>query len=161
MADDQWLSAQKAIEIIRRRIDTSIGRAEAILQRARASGEVRAEPSLLMADDGVVGMYMRPGNPNAERYQPRISEADFLDWLTRREEPQETKAPKRSQGKRDRAREAIAAKWPAGIPDAHKLPNDILCREVNDWVKADCKKQSIPPVDFSNDTILRAAGRKN
>jgi hypothetical protein len=161
MGAEKWLSAGEAVEIIRHRFDASIGRAQAILERARASGEVRSEILLVLNDDGIVGMGVRPGRAARPGARPAgVDKDDLLHWLDQ-QEPQATKAPKRSQGKRDRAREAIAAKWPAGIPGAHKLPNDILCREVNDWVKTDCKKQSIPPVDFSNDTILRAAGRKN
>jgi hypothetical protein len=165
MADDQWLSAQKAIEIIRRRIDTSIGRAEAILQRARTSGEVRTEPWLLLNDDGVVGMGVRPGNPNAKRGQPGMSEADLLDWLDR-EAPeaakQKTAKPerRRTQALRDRAAEAVVELWPSGVPDQAKLSNKLFGGAVNDWLKADCKKRGIPYAELKRDTLSRARKAK-
>jgi hypothetical protein len=99
----QWLTQSEAIEKIRALLGANIGRSEAVLRAARASGEVRfqnpADPVLLMADDGLVGMDMRPGAQSKSgisgdgkaivhkisRSQNsfQISEDDLLDWLNR------------------------------------------------------------------------------
>jgi len=65
---------------------------------------------------------------------------------------------KRSRKRRERANEAIRALWRASVPRA--IENQALCTEVNEWLKNDCKKRGIKHVDISNDTILRAAGRR-
>ncbi|WP_143035618.1 hypothetical protein [Bradyrhizobium sp. Rc2d] len=101
--DDRWLTPEQAATLIRQRVGGSVGRSQGILGAARSSGEVRsrasADPVLLMADDGVVGMDMRPGAQNkggvnsdgkpvvhhlsADASGARISEDDLLDWLAR------------------------------------------------------------------------------
>jgi hypothetical protein len=99
---ERWLTIEEAREAIKLRLETSAGRAEAVLETARKSGEVRfsnpADPVLLMADDGLVGMDMRPGAQNkggvdrdgkptfhrlAARNSDCISKEDLLDWLDR------------------------------------------------------------------------------
>ncbi|QDW38968.1 hypothetical protein FFI89_018540 [Bradyrhizobium sp. KBS0727] len=102
MANSDWLTFAEAVEIVRVRLGASPGRSEAVTNAARASGEVRfqnpADPILLMADDGVVGMDMRPGAQNkggvtadgkpiihstASTNPFQISREDLLDWLDR------------------------------------------------------------------------------
>jgi hypothetical protein len=109
-AADEWLSGEELVTLIRGQLKCSIGRAQAIIERARASGEVRFRkwpvPVLLTADDGIVGMEMRPGalkkgwvtadgiiglelRPGAENWRreplttEETSKADFLDWFDR------------------------------------------------------------------------------
>jgi hypothetical protein len=99
---EQWLTFKEAIEIVRKHLGTSIGRSQAVTNAARASGEVRfhnpAMPVLLLTDDGIVGMDMRPGaqekagiatdgTPTLHRLTTTnrdcINKDDLLDWLNR------------------------------------------------------------------------------
>ena len=61
--------------------------------------------------------------------------------------------PTTRQPNRERARRALVALFPKGVPDAATLPNKLLAKKVNDWLEA--KEQ--PSV--SQRTIQRAAGR--
>jgi hypothetical protein len=99
----EWLTFQEAVEIVKAQLGGAIGRAEFMVRAARTSGEVRfsnsADPVLLMADDGLVGMDMRPGaqeKGGIARDGKRvvhtlstaptgdcISKEDLLDWLGR------------------------------------------------------------------------------
>jgi hypothetical protein len=54
----------------------------------------------------------------------------------------------------------VKALWPDGLPDQTKLPNGILCTKVSDFLKAECREQNTPWVGISNNSILRATGRK-
>jgi hypothetical protein len=64
------------------------------------------------------------------------------------------KSKQRKQLTRERAKRAIEALYPTGVPDQSTEPNSILCRNVGEWLK----KNKLP--DTSEDTILRAAGRR-
>jgi hypothetical protein len=63
-----------------------------------------------------------------------------------------SKAPKL-----ERAQRAIAACFPSGVPDVAALSNKELCRKIADWLKV----QAPPQGAISDDTILRAAGRRS
>jgi hypothetical protein len=99
---EEWLTFGEAVEIARMHLGASIGRSQAVINAARASGEVRvhnpANPTLLMADDGVVGMGMRPGaqhkagvtadgkmivRSTVSTSTCHINSDDLLDWLSR------------------------------------------------------------------------------
>jgi hypothetical protein len=67
--------------------------------------------------------------------------------------------PKMPANKRDRARQAISALWPNGVPISSVLPNGSLCKQVIEWLQQDCKRQNVPFLAMSDDTILRAADR--
>jgi hypothetical protein len=58
----------------------------------------------------------------------------------------------RSQPERNRAKSAVAALYPDGVPGT--VSDVRLCKAVKDW----CQKNGQP--DISEDTILRAAGRR-
>jgi hypothetical protein len=109
---EEWITFSEAVEIVMARLGASIGRSEAVTYAARASGEVRfdnpADPVLLMADDGLVGMDMRPGaqdkagvtadgkpiiHRNISTRMFQISKDDLLDWLGRHHPEQ--RAPRR------------------------------------------------------------------
>jgi hypothetical protein len=66
-----------------------------------------------------------------------------------------TSATSRSRPAFERARRAINDLYAQGVPDQAALPNATLCRRVAQKLK----EESLPSV--SDDTILRAAGRRN
>jgi hypothetical protein len=68
--------------------------------------------------------------------------------------------PPRGGHKSRRAKQAIDAIWRDGPPDQTVLPNDLLCKQVNEWIATDCKARSVAYSPISPDTILTAAGRK-
>jgi hypothetical protein len=76
------------------------------------------------------------------------------EWVGWPIEPESGKRV-RTRPKRGPAQDAIAALWPDGVPSQSKLPNKKLCAHVKDWLGAHDHPSSI-----SDDTILRAAGRK-
>jgi hypothetical protein len=169
---DRWLTFEEATEIIRTGLDASVGRSEAILRAARASGEVRfqnpADPVLLLADDGLVGMDLRPGarekaglTADGKAIMHRttsssgsINKDDLLDWLNR-QVPAHKSSDKRMPAKQKAAHDAIRACFPEGPPAATVLPNGPFCTQISVWLKA-----HRPALAKMNDkTILRAAGR--
>jgi hypothetical protein len=95
----------------------------------------------------------------------QISKADLLSWVARHCEMSPTNlkipAPRAAkQHKRMRAKQAIFALWPEGVPPAEILPDGMMCQMVLDWLKTDCEKQKLPWLDISEDTIKRGAERK-
>ncbi|MGB9392840.1 MAG: hypothetical protein WCB70_23000 [Xanthobacteraceae bacterium] len=95
----------------------------------------------------------------------RANEPKFWGWFNcELDAPKTTVSaevrPKRARNKRDRARRAIDALWPHGAPDQSTLENGSLCSQVSDWLKRESERQGIQHVAISDDTILRAAGRK-
>jgi hypothetical protein len=168
MTKETWISFTEAVQLVRDRFNAgSIGRAEALVRSALASGEVRIErlPVLLGADDGLTNFDLRPGAYKVGPPPKRMSEADLLDWLRRNVPTTAVKAvtPKQREASRplrDRAEQIIKILWPDGAPPATMLLNGPLVQQVCDWHKADCKKRQIKHVDLMRDTILRAAGRK-
>lgn len=76
MAKPEWIIVSEAAAVVTDRVGCSVGRSQAVVRAARASGEVRSRrgPALLVADDGLMGY----GVP-----EDQISSADFLDWLDR------------------------------------------------------------------------------
>jgi hypothetical protein len=182
-----WLPFDGLVKIVLARVRISVGAAEGTVRKALASGDVRphraAGPVLLTYDDGLLDMNLRPGATNKGGVSPdgkllvqppverrHYSVDDFLYWL-RLNPPQAEPATKQTksvakpkkQGKGERAKQAIKARWPDGIPDATRLPNKFFCPEVRKWLRADCKRLGIPFSDMDNKTILRAArvlGRK-
>jgi hypothetical protein len=155
-----WLTFGEAAEIARDHlVGASIGRSERVITAARASGEVRIQAAIALNDDGVVAHPSRDVIVSPERF----NRDDLLDWLDR--QPNEA-VPKPKQNKRhpqlkqDRAREAIRALWPKGLPEPTALSNKHLCTEVIGWLKVDCGKRKIPNAILSDSVILRAAYRK-
>jgi hypothetical protein len=102
MSQDDWLTLSKAAGLIRDRLGCTPGRAEAILQEARSSGEVRAiqgrGPIYIGTDDGVVDFNARPGAFNgygsrcpATAENAELSDLDFLGWLNQKYPVEATK----------------------------------------------------------------------
>jgi len=64
------------------------------------------------------------------------------------------KRAKRGGPSIERAQRAIEMLFPDGVPDQALLPNKTLCGRVGEWLKTSGLSK------ISNDTILRAAGRR-
>lgn len=63
-------------------------------------------------------------------------------------------ARKKGHPARSRADKAIKKLYPRKVPDQDTVPNALLCRKVGEWLK----ENRLP--ELSDDTILRAAGRR-
>jgi hypothetical protein len=98
MATDEWITFSEATEIIRARLDYSIGRAEAVVQQTKTSGEIRSLRSL-MAFDGIID----PHNP-PEAGAVRYSRDDLVDWIGRQVP---TAPPSRYPGDAELIREGL------------------------------------------------------
>jgi hypothetical protein len=169
MSNEQWITFDDGVQLVRARMDASIGRAEAVMKAARTSGEVRTRSRpiedmdirwVLKNDDGILSAPIAPivtSNKNL-----LFSKDDLLDWLGRHHtEVAASPEPRpRPQNKRSRVAIAIQELWPDGLPDQSVLSNSLLFKKVGNWLKSDCQKQNVPVAIPSDDTILRAAGRK-
>jgi hypothetical protein len=62
--------------------------------------------------------------------------------------------------KRERARRALSELYPSGVPDPITLTDKELCRAVWDHFEKRVANPSQRPLPLSDDTILRAAGRR-
>ena len=135
------LSFGEAIALVRQRINTSSGRAAAVVREALKSGELR-----IIRDDHIDPI---SGSLFA------IVEDDFLDWLNRQvSTTATTPLAARKQPDRERARQAaIELLGTVGPPD--HLSNSSICREVIQWLKKNDRA-----ADISGATILRAVGRR-
>jgi hypothetical protein len=90
--DDQWITFEDAVGLVRSHLGASIGRSQAVARTARSSGEVRTrkrsltenEPVLLTNDDGLMRWNQRSPAPDLDPAGARLfNKADFLDWLNR------------------------------------------------------------------------------
>ena len=166
MANEQWLSLGEATAFVRARLNCGVGRAQAMIRQALASGEVRKKVGgiRLMHDDGVVGMHLRSGVQNESGveesvYSWLLSKDDLTEWF----DHNVGRAPARAApggNKKARAAEAIDTIWKGKVPDQKTLPNDLLLRQVADWLHSDCGRRNIPFEEIGRDTVLRAAGRR-
>jgi hypothetical protein len=158
VSQEMWLRFHEAVAVVRQHRPGSIGRTEALVLQAGASGEVRS------LERGVEDFSQRYGSK--AKTISVLSKDDLIDWLNRNvpptvpAKPAAPSARAATRNKRDRAEQAVRALWPAGVPAPAALPPAVLCKQVSDWLKADCKAHHLPAVDISDDTILRAAGRK-
>lgn len=101
---------------------------------------------------------------NGDGMQSVEIDHDYQAWLHAQARPDtlppaktDTTLNPRPQNQRDRASQAIAARWPNGLPAQSELPNGVLCAEVIEWIKADCETRGLPLLTPSDDTIERAA----
>jgi hypothetical protein len=165
VASPKWLPFDGLVQIVLARFRISVGAAEGTVRKALASGDIRRlpEPVLLVYDDGMMDMNLRPGAVNKGgvelpdvHYPGRYSVDDFLYWLrlnplqtervTRQAEPA-TKP--RKQPKRDIIKGALKALFPPdGKPDP--MPFHALRKRLE-------KKLGYVP---SRDTLLRVLGRR-
>ncbi|WGS02213.1 hypothetical protein MTX26_15910 [Bradyrhizobium sp. ISRA443] len=72
--NDRWLTRADAVDVVRKHVGCSSGRAEAILKAALHSGEVRDDRPMFAADDGIASIGSRG---------QQFSEYDLADWLCR------------------------------------------------------------------------------
>jgi hypothetical protein len=109
----------------------------------------------------------RPVNPWAVHYHVfkipghwelewiEVSRTDVTNVLCVPGESDEpTERASRSRPTRERAQQAISELYPQGVPSPTVLPNAVLCRRVGEKLK------ELGVGDVSDDSILRAAGRR-
>jgi hypothetical protein len=131
VAEERWLSFQEAVDLFREQLGCSIGLAQSLVRKAHDSGEVRTrhaadhakDPVVLLNDDGVVGMDMRPGalikcgdgkllvRDDRPLEARRISKDDLVDWLNRNVKPQRRKP--------DRGKKETSEPGPVGRPETY------------------------------------------
>jgi hypothetical protein len=156
---EQWKSIEDLIQLIETTLHCSRGYAQKLWIDARASREVRYMNAHV---DGIVFPAAGVADPDP-RYDWVGRADDLKGWLDRYapQAPPPKQKKRRTRYKQNRAERALKALFPDGPPDQTELSNDILCQRVTDWLKTDCKEQSIPWIDnISRKTILRAAGRE-
>jgi hypothetical protein len=92
---------------------------------------------------------------DAERVWGSSQLPPLPESLTRtlKNQPEKEHRPRGSPA-RDAAKRAIAVLYPRGVPDQATVSNVMLCRAVGGWLK----ERGL--TDVSDDTILRAAGRR-
>jgi hypothetical protein len=135
------LSFGQAIALVRQRLNTSSGRAAAVVREALKFGELR-----IIRDDHI--------DPITSSLFA-IVEEDFLDWLNRQVSDTATmQQAARKQPDRERVRQVAIELWGTAGPPDH-LSNSSICREVVEWLK-----KNDQAADISDATILRAVGRK-
>jgi hypothetical protein len=128
-----WISFELAAEEVERRLGVSWGKAQKVLLEACKNKEVKSQRT---------------------ECGPDVLDTEFRAWL---KEKQGRKANTSSR-KRDLAKQAINHLWSNGIPK--DLPRKQIVKEADNWIKDYCKRKSISKLIISDDTILRAAGRK-
>jgi hypothetical protein len=108
------------------------------------SAEFANEPSRREFEQVEPAMTSRVHSPEAEETATEEGHREVASQPKRR----------KSQHLRERARRELEALYPSGVPDAVSLSDQKLCTQVSERLK----KAGYEAV--SNDTILRAAGRR-
>jgi hypothetical protein len=178
------LSLSEAATLVRERCDCSNGKAKEALRRAGLGGRLEAGGSIPLSAHPNPDVRARHSARRREALKP----ADWdnnIDWIAGTVGPYSsvlivrasieawlgTEPPaaqvkpiesrrKGSSHKKDRAAQAIKDLWPQGVPDPKYLPNSELCRTVSNRIAEDDRQQGLRPINISDDTILRAAGRQ-
>jgi hypothetical protein len=187
MAED-WLLFNAAVDLVRTRLNSSIGRAQATLRSAIASGEVRSrerwipvedDDVLVVADDYLLDVDPVPGylamahaadHPQAvtapirngvnglEKQIPTFSASDLVDWLDR-QFLQSTIAAQKTTTKRS-AEKTERAKRAAGSIWGESGPPAQLPNKSIVAEVYDWLEKHGEPQDISDKVIRRAVGRK-
>jgi hypothetical protein len=180
---DEWLGDHDAVALIRNARGVSGAVAVKLLVEACAEGLVRSRqracweekdfglaiPHFVWHDahfaDGVVfeagtDMYTHPSEEGGYGHGVNgiiaFNAEDLHYWLSAAPSTEEAPSTKkRARPQRERAKDAIDALWPNGVPPQSELRNASLLKRVNDHLK-----KNGHPEPISNDSILRAAGRK-
>jgi hypothetical protein len=144
------------------------------VRAARASPEVRkeraADPVLVLNDDGLLGMDLRPGGghgPFGKRLTQedhrRLNKDDLLYWFNQRYPPPDAKPVTPSQpvqhqpalSMKQRVQNAASLMWGPGRP-----PPELKNKPLDEVLRAYCKEHGIPMDDVSHSQLLRGVGRK-
>jgi hypothetical protein len=180
---DEWLECFQAMPLLRNARGVSEAVAVKLLIEACAERLVRvrqracweekdfgvAIPAFVWRDahfaDGVLfeagtDMYTHPsvegGYGHGVNGIIEFNAEDLHYWLSAAPSTEEApSAKKRSRPQRERAKAVIDTLWPDGVPPQNELRNASLLKRVNNHLKKIGSPESI-----SDDTILRAAGRK-
>jgi hypothetical protein len=174
-----WPRFHEAVELVRQhRPGFSYGKAGAIVKAAYASGEVRFRERIVKefkpspAESVVQGFesvveYSGMKVTGINKKVRHLNKDDLLHWLDQHEplavasiHPAKSNKRSRATPKQERAQQAIRALYNGNVPPMKILPNSSLCGDVNNWLKKDCEQRRVPLSNISDDTILRAAGRK-
>jgi hypothetical protein len=178
MIEPGWITFYEAARDIHERIGGSLAEAQMKLRRACGGELIRTrkapydEQHQLPFDfwTRVAPREWRKrevdyDGPNADgcKMVPMIHEDDFRQWLDKiiaAVPPLPGGPVKRAKPKRELAKRVIADLFPQGVP-TREVPSDPdLCRQVQGRLPGYCKENNIPRPVISDDTILRAAGRK-
>jgi hypothetical protein len=139
MTEETWLSFTEAVQIVRDRMGASVGRSQAIVREAIASGEIRTKrrtASLyLIGDDGLDGLI---NDRTADERATNLNAADLTDRLDRQTPAIDTSNPPtaRRGGKSSRVERAARAIWNEAGPPAHLEPK-VICTAIRARLKAD------------------------
>ena len=179
MTEPGWITFYTAARHIHQRIGGSQAEAQMKLRRACGDGLIRTmkapyenEHTQLPFDiwTRVAPREWRErevdyDGPDADgcKMVAMIHEDDFRQWLTKQQAdapslPRSLVHKRANRSKRELAKLVIADLWPHGIPEL--VTNPELCKQVQERLPGYCKENNLPRRQISDDTILRAAGRK-
>jgi hypothetical protein len=179
---DEWLSDHDAVVLIRKARQVSEAVAVKRLVEACAEGTVRARqrgcwepqgfglsiPAYVWRDahfaDGVLfeagtDIYTHPGEQGGYGHGVNgiieFNAEDLHYWLSAAPSTKAARSTKkRARPPREAAKAVIDGLWPDGVPEQYELRNALLITRVKEQLKSNGSPE------ISEDTILRAAGRK-
>ena len=164
LEEGQWKYIDAAIDRIQTRLAETKGSAQATRGHARKLWESARASREVQYVNTQVPRIVFPGSEIADpdpRYDYMCRMDDLEGWLDRQglqalppATPLEQKK-RRTRYQQDRVKRALKA-----LPDLTNLPNGKFCEQISNWLKAESRDQNIPWVGISNNSILRAAGRK-
>lgn len=161
---EAWLQRHEAVAVVRQYLQCSIGKAEALIDRAVASGEVRTEQAAIQDFTCKTGNRVKAiTRYSMDDLLALLNSGDDLLALLKPQIPQQqppAKTTARTKAIREAAGRAITAIFGNRIPSQDELPNKQLHSRVCEWLAADCEKRKIPKLVPSPKTVRLAAGRK-
>jgi hypothetical protein len=169
---EEWLNFHLAAEEIAQRCDVSVGVAQRMLREACAQGDIRSQrepysrkgqeiegegpPELIKPSEWLRDQVDLTTDADGCEYFVDVNEDDFRYWLDR--QTTNTTDNKSTRPRRDHVSRIITELWPGEIPK--ELVNKAVVKLVRDKLAKDCEQKNLPLLAVSDDTILRAAGRK-
>ena len=179
MTEEGWITFYEAAREIQLRVGGSVAEAQMLLRRACGDELIRTMQAPYESEQQPPFEFWTRVAPRAWRqrevdYDPpdrdgcnlvvMIHKDDFGQWLNKHiaatlSPPGRLwhKRAERRQPKRDLARQVIDDLWPGDIPD---VTDAEITRQVHNRLPEYCKENNLPRGSISDDTILRAAGRK-
>ena len=181
MTESEWIAFYAAARDIHQRIGGSLAEAQMKLRRACRDGLIRTMKALYEDERQLPFEFWARIAPHewSERevdydgldadgckVMAMIHEDDFRQWLNKQQptmadasSPPGSLLDKRAtRAKRELVRRIIADLYPGGIPGL--VTNPEIAKQVQERLPAYCKENNLPRRQISDDTILRAAGRK-